>query len=85
MHLRELDSQCIHLSHFHKFVSAYESSKEMVEDLAEDIRMAVKKAKETKEAIIVCQDNSDHVFIVWPRGSISLMAERKRFEILEEA
>lgn len=53
MHLRELGSQCIHLSHFHKFVSAYELTWETLDDLESDIRAAVKKAKETKEAVIV--------------------------------
>lgn len=84
MHLRETGSNCIHISHFHHFVSAYETNEETVADLEEAIREAVVCAKAIGEGVIVDQDCGDHVFIVHPRGSISLMAERKSFEILPE-
>jgi hypothetical protein len=62
----------IHLSHFHSYVSAYFTTKETVGELEQAILLAQEQAKESKDAQIVEQDCLEHLFIVFPSGSICL-------------
>lgn len=73
----------LHISRLHHYVSAYETNKEMVNDLVEDIEAALEKAKETHESIIVDQDGV-MCFHVYPSGTIALMLPWKRFKIVRE-
>jgi hypothetical protein len=71
MKLRQKES-VVHLSHFHRYVSAYETTTESVGELGRDIANAIEVARRTKKAQIVDQDCLEHVFIVYPSGAICL-------------
>jgi hypothetical protein len=74
------EKQKIEISHYHHLLSCYESTPQMVEELRQDIKEALVKAKKTKETQIVSQDRVDFCLHIHPSGSISLMAAIKEFD-----
>ena len=83
-HVARTDSELeenLHISHLHRYVSAYETNKEMVADLVQDIEDALKEAKKTEEPVIVDQDG-EMCFHVHASGTITLMLPWKQYKIL---
>lgn len=74
------EQQKIEISHFHHLLSCYESTPRTIEELRQDVKRALVKAKETKETQIVSQDRVDFCLHIHPSGSISLMAAIKEFD-----
>jgi len=73
----------LHISHLHHYVSAYETNKETIDELVEDIETALAEAKETGEFRVVDQDG-EMCFHVYPSGNFTLMIPWKRFKIIRE-
>lgn len=85
MHLQTNETESrVHLSHFMYLVSAYEPSKERVEDLADSLLEAIEDAKREVKSIIVDQDCNEHFFVVHPSGTISLCARMRDYKLVEE-
>ncbi len=73
----------LHISHLHKYVSAYFDTKEGVESLVEDIEEALERAMVTGQAQIVDQDG-EMCFHVYSTGMLTLMVPWKRYRIIRE-
>lgn len=84
MHLKLASEPLTHISHFHHFVSAYETNKEMVDKLIEMIDDALKTAKGSLEPVIVEQDCLEHIFVVYPSGTIGLYRIVGRYEVVRD-
>jgi hypothetical protein len=80
MRLEREGSQVIHLSHLHRYVSAYETNKTTLEDLEQDIQIALLEAKQ-HGPVIVQQDCLEHIFIVFPSGTIGLYRLVGNYEV----
>lgn len=77
------DANRIQFSHLHQYVSAYETSPEMVEQLRQDLVDALKRAKETRARQIVDQDG-EFFFTANPNGTFDLCIPWKRYKTLEK-
>lgn len=83
--LRREDPTPTDLSHFHRLVSAYHISEELVEALAVSLEEAQKEARQSGESIIVEQDCLEHLFIVFPSGNVGLYRSVGTYQIVERA
>jgi hypothetical protein len=83
MKLKPIHHHPIHVSHFHRWVSAYETNEETVDWLIQMIKDAIQIAEQTKEPQIVCQDNYNHVFLVHPSKHISLYRKINLYKVTE--
>jgi hypothetical protein len=75
---RDEGENILHISHLFRYVSAYHYSEEMAKNLLEDLHEAIRKAKETKEGVIVDQDG-EMFFLVSPAGNIQLCLRWKTY------
>jgi len=83
MHLRrEHNENKIHISHLHRYISAYVTSPETVHDLVSDITFALNAAKNSGEVQIVDQDG-ECCFHVSPFGYITLMLPWKQYVVYD--
>lgn len=73
----------LHVSHLHKYVSAYVTTTEMVDQLIKDIDFAMKEAKSTGKVQIVDQ-NGECCFHISPNGYITLMLPWRCYQIVED-
>jgi len=73
----------LHISHLHHYVSAYESSKEMVGQLRDDLNDALKLAARLRQPQIVDQDG-EMFFICYPNGDLSLCLRWKTYTALTD-
>jgi len=80
---REEGEQCLHISHLHHYVSAYECSAEMVADLVDALEQAIGRAKRTLVPQVVDQDG-EMFFLVGPLGRIDLCLRWKTYEVIRE-
>lgn len=83
MHLKQLGSRALHISHIHGHVSAHYTTPESVAELEKSIEEALKIASDTLVPQMIDQDGE--MFIVChPAGTISLCLRWQEFEILKE-
>ena len=80
---RDEGQEKLHFSHLYRYVSAYEYSKEMLDDLIEQIEEALIQAKKNTEILIVDHDG-ECCFNVYPNGKIQLMIPWKRYKIIRD-
>lgn len=80
---REEGEECLHISHLHKYVSAYECCPETIDRLVTSIEEALKEASQDCKVVIVDQDG-EMCFHVYPSGQISLMLRWKSYQIIRE-
>ena len=80
MHFKLKEESPIHISHLHRYVSAYVTDKQTVTDLVSDISYALTIAKDKKETQIVHQDG-EFCFHVYPSGIIVLMIPWREYTI----
>ena len=80
-HVRQEGDEKLHFSHLHRYVSAYETSDSMVQQLAVDLIAALKVARDTCTRQIVDQDG-EMFFVCNPNGTFSLCLEWKKFKTL---
>jgi len=78
-------SQIIHLSHLHRYVSAYSTDRETIESLQQDILAALTESKQQNRAIIVEQDCLEHIFVIFPSGTISLYRNVGSYEVYDDS
>lgn len=84
MHLKEVEGNPTHLSHFMELVSAYNPSKEKVAELEKDINDAILIAANQKISVIVSQDCNDFFFVVHPFGAIDLCCRMRTYEVYHD-
>jgi GTP cyclohydrolase I len=78
-HLKRNESDgLLHLSHLHKYISAYEPTVQMQEVLAKDIDFAIKEAKKTVRTQIVSLDGECCLHVT-PAKHIILMLPWKEY------
>lgn len=80
----KLKDEIIHLSHLHRCVSAYHTDPETVGYLQQDIVAALAKSKQ-HGAIIVEQDCLEHIFVVFPSGTIGLYRKVGSYEVYDDS
>jgi len=78
---REEGEKNLHISHLHRYVSAYETNSQTVNDLINDLQTALDLASKKKEPQIVDQDG-EMFFVVYPYGLISLCLRWKDYKII---
>ena len=80
---REEHENCMHFSHLFQYVSAYEATKDQVEDLRLAIIEGLSKARKETTPVIVDQDGE--MFIICnPSGSLSLCLRWKNYDLYDE-
>ena len=84
MKLKPVEEGPIHLSHLHRLVSAYETNRQTVVELATALREGVEKSKRDTEVVVVDQDSMEHVFICLPSGKLALYRLVQVYEICDE-
>ena len=84
MHLKLKSDSKTHLSLFHHLVSSYQTNDETVKGLEGMLKSAIEIAKSTKEAQIVEQDSLEHIFVVYPSGTVCLYREVGSYEVYDE-
>jgi len=75
---REEGEKDLHISHLHRYVSAYVTDSQ---DLIDDLRTALDLASEKIEPQIVDKDG-EMFFVVYPSGLISLCLRWKNYKII---
>lgn len=83
--LKVKNTGIIHLSHFHRLVSAYVTSEESLADLEHKIIVAIREARLLNERRIVEQDCIEHIFVVFPSGTIALYREVGCYEVWNDS
>jgi len=73
----------IHISHLHRYISAYETCKYTIDELINSIENALVEAEKTKKTVIVDQDG-EFCFHVSPVGYITLMIPWKMFTVVRD-
>ena len=79
---RDENEDKLHFSHLFQYVSAYEPSKERVEDLRQAVIAAMKIAKETRVPQLVDQDG-EMFLLCHGGGQLSLCLRWKTYKLLE--
>lgn len=72
----------IHISHLMEYVSAYVPSSALQEQLVDDLRDAILRAKKTRESVRVDQDG-EMFFLVSPAGEFDLCLRWQRFKFVD--
>jgi hypothetical protein len=73
----------LHFSHLFEYVSAYEFSEEMLNQLESDLISGLAKAKRETIPVMVDQDG-EHFFICNPSGSFDLCIRWKSYRIVND-
>jgi len=84
MFLKRKDDIKTHISHFHHYVSSYETNEETVRWLEDLLVQGANEAKEKGESVIVDQDSMEHIFVCHPAGNVTLYREVGTFEVTLE-
>jgi len=80
----KLKEEVIHLSHLHRYVSSYATNKETIENLQQDILVALEVSEQYGPQIVE-QDCLEHIFVVFPSGIISLYRKVGDYEVYDDS